>query len=105
MKLVFKHLYDGRWGYIQKPRNRWEHPTITFPHDFNPEKGKSYSCRIVVTPAIFVYNNISYDVSTAHLENRANIIEKMDYKFKPHKTRKTAMQLAFEKEIEKGCFK
>lgn len=97
MKLIFKHLYDDKWGCIQKPRYVCKRPTIIFPHDFNPKIGKSYPCNVIATPATFVYNNINHDVSIAHLENRADIIEEIDYKYKPRKARKTTMQLAFEK--------
>lgn len=97
MDLIFKHLYDDKWGHIQKSRCNWERSTIIFPHDFNPKIGQSYFCRIVSTPATFVYNDIAYNVSIAHLEDRAGIIEEIDYKYKPRKIGKTAMQLAFEK--------
>lgn len=97
MSLVFKHLYDNKWACIQKPEHNWERPTIIFPNDFNPETGKSYFCNIVSTMATFVYNNTDYNVSIAHLEDRASIIEEIDHKYKPRKIEKTAMQLAFEK--------
>ena len=97
MNLIFKHLYDNKWGCIQKPRYNWERPTIIFPNDFDPEIGKSYSCNITLTTGTFVYNDTDYNVSIAHLEDRAGIIEEIDYKYKSRKTGKTAMQLAFEK--------
>lgn len=97
MNLIFKHLYDDKWACIQKSRYNWEGPTIIFPHDFDPETGKSYSCNIVSTTGTFIYNDINYNLSIAHLENRAGIIEEIDYKYKPRKAAKTAMQLAFEK--------
>jgi hypothetical protein len=97
MNLAFKHLYDDKWACIQKPRYNWKRPTIIFPNNFNPETGKNYSCNIISTPATFIYNDINYNVSIAHLEDRASIIEEIDYKYKPRKAAKTAMQLAFEK--------
>lgn len=97
MNLVFKHLYDDKWGCIQKPEHSWERSTIVFPNNFNPEIGKSYSCNTMPTAATFIYNDTNYNVSIAHLEDRASIIEEIDYKYKPRKVAKTAMQLAFEK--------
>lgn len=96
MRLAFEHLYDNRYGYIQKSRNRWESPTITFPLGFVPEIGKKYSCRIIPTNATFVYNDVTYNVSSAYLENCAGITEEINYEFRKREPEKTTMELAFE---------
>jgi hypothetical protein len=97
MNLVFRHLYDDKWGCIQKPKYIWKRSTIVFPNNFSPETGKSYSCNVVATTATFVYNDTNYNVSIASLEDKASPVEEMHYKYKPRKAGKTAMQLAFEK--------
>jgi len=94
-ELSFEHLYDDKWGHIQKAMNRWEKPTIIFPLGFVPEVGKKYNCNMFRTSATFIYNNVAYNVSSAHLENCAGITEEIDYKFRKRPLVKTTMESAF----------
>lgn len=96
MSLTFEHLYDDRWGHIQKARYKWENPTIIFPSDFTPEIGKKYACRIMQTNATFVYNGVTYNVLSAYLENCAAMADEIAYDFRERPPKKTAMELAFE---------
>lgn len=95
-KISFKHLYDDRLGNIKKARNRWENHTIIFPSDFIPKIGKKYACRILETNATFVYNGVTYNVSSAYLENCAAMADEIAYDFRKRPPNKTAMELAFE---------
>lgn len=98
MELTFKHLYDDKWAHIQKRRNKYDRPTLIFPHGFIPVIGKKYPCIVNIRPlATFTYNDTNYNVSVAYLKREASIIDRIDYKFGLRKVKKTTMGLAFER--------
>lgn len=97
MRVTFRHLYDEHWGMIYKEK-RYEYNTeqrwMIFPQDFQPITGEKYDCFIQWTmTGVFIYKDKRYDIARAHLENKAGIIDEIDYKYR--KEEKLESPLAF----------
>lgn len=81
-RLVFRHLYDDKYGHIVKPKHRWDRPKIIMPSGFVPLLGKTYHCTIHETNyGTFVYEGKRYDLAYAHLVDKGTIIDEIDYKY------------------------
>jgi len=93
--MTFRHIYDAHWGcFVIRNDEKW----IVFPQDFQPEVGKKYDVVIQWTQTgTFNYECKRYSVAIAHLKERANIIEEIDYKYRERKEPESPLMAAFKK--------
>ncbi len=93
--ITFRHLYDDKWGYLTiYDHSKW----VVFPQDFQPEVGKRYDVIIQWTMfGTFNYKGKTYSVARAHLEDKAGIIEEIDYKYRHKEKPESAMETAMKK--------
>jgi hypothetical protein len=81
-KLVFRHLYDDKWGVIMKASRSWEKDKIIMPSDFQPITGQSYNCHVQATfSGVFHWQGKNYDLYFAKLVDAGSVIDIFDYKF------------------------
>ncbi|MFA6193359.1 MAG: hypothetical protein WC726_00650 [Parcubacteria group bacterium] len=81
--LSFRHLYDDRFAAFAKARYPWELPRIIFPSGFQPETGRDYKCIVTkIKKGEFVFEDISYHICHAMLEEEGNILDFMDFKYR-----------------------
>lgn len=112
MTLVFSNLYDDVWAAFPKSnryKSRFQPPTIIFPHDFVPEVGKKYRCRVTDRMyATYMYQDKMHKVAYAMPKEMGNMVDFFHYQLDVLEKREgrlqgdggSTMKAAFEKLLE-----
>lgn len=94
-KVKFTCIYDNRWaafsGHGKDPGGR----RIIFPQGFTPKEGEGYVVILEETIRHFVYNEETFTVCMAHLQNAADVADVIKAKQAARQPFGTSLENAF----------